>query len=179
MSRTPGDHVISFEKALQLTTGAVKRDVEHRQPISWSTEETVGVAEWFLFLNSDRKRTPFRSDDPHDVDDTHCADCDRPELCDIIKPGTGPCGKNRGLVSNDVVQSAEGANTRQVGGSHYSTELGFQHWDLVAMFKWDYFQGQITKYLMRWRKKNGVQDLEKAQHFLEKYIELIKDGLIK
>lgn len=29
----------------------------------------------------------------------------------------------------------------------------------------------MTKYLTRWRKKNGVQDLEKAKHFLDKFIE--------
>jgi len=65
------------------------------------------------------------------------------------------------------------ANTRQVGGSHYKTG-GIEHWDMVAMFQLDYFQGQITKYLFRWRKKHGVQDLEKARHFLDKYIELAK-----
>jgi hypothetical protein len=27
---------------------------------------------------------------------------------------------------------------------------------------------------MRWRDKNGIQDLLKAQHFLEKYIELVE-----
>jgi Protein of unknwon function (DUF3310) len=66
------------------------------------------------------------------------------------------------------------ANQRQVGGTHYrDTEVkGLQHWDLVNMFGWDYFQGQITKYLMRWRKKNGLEDLEKARHYLDKYIEL-------
>lgn len=72
-----------------------------------------------------------------------------------------------------------GANDRQVGGNHYKTE-GPQHWDMVAGFGLDYFQGQITKYLFRWRKKNGLEDLEKAKHYLEKYIELAKtDGISK
>lgn len=71
----------------------------------------------------------------------------------------------------------ERANDHQVGGSHYKTE-GLQHWDLVDLFKWDYFQGQITKYLMRWRKKNGIEDLEKARHYLEKYIELERNKVI-
>jgi len=64
------------------------------------------------------------------------------------------------------------ANEKQVGGTHYSTDGGLQHWDIVNIFKLDYFQGQITKYVMRWNKKNGVEDLRKAAHFLEKYIEL-------
>ena len=63
------------------------------------------------------------------------------------------------------------ANDRQVGGSHYQTG-GMQHWDFVEHFRMDYFQGQITKYLLRWRKKNGIEDLEKARHYLDKYIEI-------
>jgi hypothetical protein len=38
----------------------------------------------------------------------------------------------------------------------------------------DYFQGQITKYICRYRDKGGIQDLKKAQHFLAKYIELLE-----
>lgn len=63
------------------------------------------------------------------------------------------------------------ANDTQVGGNHYSQGDNLQHWDLVVMYGWDYFQGQITKYVMRWRHKNGIEDLKKARHFLDKYIE--------
>lgn len=63
------------------------------------------------------------------------------------------------------------ANDRQVGGEHYKKYGGLQHWDVVVKFGLDYFQGQITKYVMRWKDKGGVQDLKKAAHFLEKYIE--------
>ena len=67
------------------------------------------------------------------------------------------------------------ANERQVGGVHYQVKGSeLQHWDVVAHFDLDYFQGQITKYVMRWRDKNGVEDLEKAAHYLEKYIEVEK-----
>lgn len=65
------------------------------------------------------------------------------------------------------------ANDKQIGGSHYKTN-GLEHWDMVVHFKLDYFQGQITKYVMRWRDKGGISDLEKAQHFLEKYMEVAK-----
>ena len=65
------------------------------------------------------------------------------------------------------------ANDKQVGGDHYKN-APVEHWDFVWMHKLDYFQGQIVKYVMRYRDKGGVQDLEKAQHFLEKYIELLR-----
>ena len=61
------------------------------------------------------------------------------------------------------------ANTKQIGGEHYRSEI--QHWDYVLANNLDYFQGQITKYVSRWKNKNGIEDLKKAQHFLEKYIE--------
>lgn len=75
---------------------------------------------------------------------------------------------NRGATSRT-------SNLRQVGGRHYGLRE-FQHWDLSVMFGWDPFQYQITKYVMRHWDKDGVKDLEKAQHFLEKYLEEIKTG---
>lgn len=62
------------------------------------------------------------------------------------------------------------ANSRQVAGNHYRSKI--QHWDFVVANDLDYFQGQITKYVVRWKKKNGLADLLKAQHFLQKYIEV-------
>lgn len=64
------------------------------------------------------------------------------------------------------------ANEKQIGGSHYKTKSGHEHWDVVTEHDLNYFEGQITKYVMRCRKKNGKEDLEKALHFLEKYLEV-------
>lgn len=62
-------------------------------------------------------------------------------------------------------------NEIQIAGTHYRTS--FQHWDFAAMhFGPGYFKGQVTKYVTRWRKKNGITDLEKARHFLEKMISI-------
>lgn len=63
-----------------------------------------------------------------------------------------------------------GANERQVGGSHYRSEI--QHWDYVVANDIPYLEAQVIKYLTRWRKKNGLQDVYKAQHYLEKLIEV-------
>jgi hypothetical protein len=67
------------------------------------------------------------------------------------------------------------ANDKQVGGEHYNAFI--QHWDYVVANELDYFQAQITKYVTRWKKKNGMTDLQKAQHFLEKYIEVVQQAL--
>lgn len=64
------------------------------------------------------------------------------------------------------------ANKHQVGGDHYKhTEI--QHWDWSWASGHDPFQYQVTKYVDRHKRKNGLQDLLKAKHFLEKYIELL------
>jgi hypothetical protein len=62
------------------------------------------------------------------------------------------------------------SNEYQVGGTHYQAEI--QHWDFAAANQLDYFQGVITKYVARWRKKGGVEDLFKSLHYLEKYVEV-------
>lgn len=67
------------------------------------------------------------------------------------------------------------ANDKQVGGLHYQAEL--QHWDLIEENGIGYLEGCATKYVTRWRKKNGRQDLEKALHYTDKLIELTEAGL--
>ena len=62
------------------------------------------------------------------------------------------------------------ANDRQVGGSHYNAPI--QHWDYVLANDIPYLEAQVIKYLTRWRKKNGFQDILKAKHFLDKLIEV-------
>ena len=62
------------------------------------------------------------------------------------------------------------ANEKQVGGLHYKTE--YEHWDLVICIPMNYLEGCATKYVARARKKDGVQDLHKAMHYLEKLIEI-------
>ena len=77
------------------------------------------------------------------------------------------------------------ANERQVGGDHYKGSSApcphcgglLQHWDITWAFRFDQFQYCVSKYI--WRKKgpggtHRIEDLEKAKHHLEKYIEVMK-----
>lgn len=61
------------------------------------------------------------------------------------------------------------ANNTQVGGNHYSNQ--YQHWDFICDTGLHYIPANATKYISRWRKKNGIQDLEKAKHYISKAIE--------
>jgi hypothetical protein len=68
------------------------------------------------------------------------------------------------------------ANETQVSGSHYKTKT-IQPWDYIAANELGYFEGNVVKYVSRWRDKGGIDDLRKAQHYLEKLIELEEDEL--
>lgn len=66
-------------------------------------------------------------------------------------------------------------NKTQVGGDHYQTG-DVQHWDLATQMGTEYLIGNITKYVSRWRKKNGADDVRKAAHYLLKLREVIVEG---
>lgn len=55
--------------------------------------------------------------------------------------------------------------------AHY-TKGGVDTWDFIAIKELDFFEGNIVKYVVRWREKGGVQDLEKALAYLKKMIEM-------
>ena len=63
------------------------------------------------------------------------------------------------------------ANDKQVGGQHYSAKA-VQPWDYITSNNLGYLEGNVVKYVSRWKEKNGVEDLLKAKHYLEKLIEL-------
>ena len=58
----------------------------------------------------------------------------------------------------------------QIGGSHY--ESSFQPIELFALLNFNSFQANVFKYAFRCKNKNGLEDLEKALHYVELAIEL-------
>lgn len=62
------------------------------------------------------------------------------------------------------------ANSKQISGDHY--QIPIQPWDYIIQNDLGYLEGNIIKYVTRWKKKNGKDDLLKALHYLEKLIEV-------
>lgn len=58
----------------------------------------------------------------------------------------------------------------QVGGSHYKS-LKIQPVEYIHANGIGYFEGNVIKYVTRWRDKNGIPDLEKAKHYIDLLIE--------
>jgi hypothetical protein len=63
------------------------------------------------------------------------------------------------------------ANDTQISGNHYKDKT-VQPWDYIAANNLGYFEGNVVRYISRWRDKGGVDDLRKAKHYIEKLIEL-------
>lgn len=70
-----------------------------------------------------------------------------------------------------------GANSIQIGGEHYKNKA-IQPWDFISSNNMGFLAGNVVKYVARYREKNGLQDLEKAKHYLDKLIEVEKGRLI-
>lgn len=79
------------------------------------------------------------------------------------------------------------ANDTQIGGNHYKATdeqlarakcCGFdkapEPWDFSYIRGHNNLQTGIIKYVDRYKHKKGLEDLEKAKHYLEKLIEIEK-----
>ena len=64
------------------------------------------------------------------------------------------------------------ANDIQIGGDHYKKHGDLQPWDVITAWNLGYLDGTALKYIARWRDKGGINDIKKAIHFLEKFIEV-------
>lgn len=59
----------------------------------------------------------------------------------------------------------------QIDGRHYK-DLPIQPAEYIHANALGYMEGNVVKYVSRWRKKNGINDLLKAKHYIELLIEL-------
>lgn len=70
------------------------------------------------------------------------------------------------MIVNDLISHPE----------HYQSETGLEVIDVIEAFTFDLKgieatdTGNVIKYICRWSKKNGVQDLKKAKWYIEHLI---------
>lgn len=62
----------------------------------------------------------------------------------------------------------------QVGGNHY-TKFSIQPYEFISKNDLSFFQGNVIKYVCRYQKKGGIQDLEKIKHYCNLEILKMKD----
>ena len=59
----------------------------------------------------------------------------------------------------------------QINGKHYK-ELAIQPVEFIQANGIGYMEGNVIKYVTRWKSKGGLADLHKAKHYIELLIEL-------
>ena len=65
--------------------------------------------------------------------------------------------------------------------SHYQSKSGLEVIDVIDAFTEDlsgkeaYYTGNIIKYICRWKSKNGLEDLKKANWYLTRLIEQLEN----
>ncbi len=70
------------------------------------------------------------------------------------------------------------ANAIQIGGTHYK-KSGIEPWDFIVANNIGFLEGNVIKYVARWKDKAGVEDLKKARHYLDKVIEVAEQEVAK
>lgn len=59
----------------------------------------------------------------------------------------------------------------QVGGGHYKG-MAIQPVEFIHKNGLSYLQGNVIKYVCRYKQKNGAEDLQKAIHYLQLLLDL-------
>lgn len=62
------------------------------------------------------------------------------------------------------------ALTKQIGGTHYK-DAAIQPIEFILSNELGFCEGNVVKYVYRYSQKNGIEDLEKAKHYIEFLIE--------
>lgn len=60
---------------------------------------------------------------------------------------------------------------KQVGGNHYK-QMKIQPIEFTMKNGLNFCQGNVIKYVTRYKSKNGKTDLEKAKHYIDLLIEM-------
>lgn len=84
--------------------------------------------------------------------------------------------------ANEIIRDTDGrlvikGKDNVISPNHYMSEKGFEVFDVQEAFIHELkgmsasYWCNIVKYILRFQRKNGVEDLKKAKYYLEKLIE--------
>ena|SRR5690349_23956968 len=84
--------------------------------------------------------------------------------CVLPENHVGSCGVPKETKDGIFVEA------QQVGGTHYES-MDIQPWEVIERGNLDFWEGNVIKYVMRYKDKNGLEDLLKARHYLNYLIQ--------
>ena len=88
----------------------------------------------------------------------------------------------RKIVEENEKRVTTENNDNIIRPNHYASDKGFEVFDVQEAFIHELkgmsanYWCNIVKYILRFQKKNGVEDLKKAKYYLEKLIEEESDN---
>jgi hypothetical protein len=65
---------------------------------------------------------------------------------------------------------------KQIGGSHYK-DMAIQPIEYIHKNGLGFCEGNIVKYITRWKTKNGIEDLRKVIHYAELLIQMEQNNV--
>ena len=70
------------------------------------------------------------------------------------------------FISFNFIEYIQPATSTQVGGNHYK-DCKIQPTEFIHANNIPFIEGNIIKYVIRHRNKNGIEDLKKARHYID------------
>ena len=71
----------------------------------------------------------------------------------------------------EAMNKSKKASQTQIGGNHYS-DMAIQPTEFIHKNGLSFIQGNVIKYVCRYKDKVGIEDLNKAKHYIDLLIEL-------
>jgi Protein of unknwon function (DUF3310). len=81
------------------------------------------------------------------------------------------CGKQLTIEEIMKIMDDRAKGKVSISAPSYYTAGKIETWDFIIDKHLDFLEGNIVKYVVRWRQKNGVEDLKKARVYLDKLIQ--------
>jgi hypothetical protein len=100
----------------------------------------------------------------------HCWDCSRSKSLPSWEPIELRVEKLT-PTQYATLHGTDSALNVQISGDHYKS-LKIQPIEYIHANNIPYMEGNVIKYVTRWRDKNGLKDLEKAKHYIDLIIEM-------
>ena len=82
------------------------------------------------------------------------------------------------IITTDIIEPKDTENNDNIiRPNHYASDKGFEVFDVQEAFIHELkgmaasYWCNVVKYILRFQRKNGVEDLKKAKYYLEKLIE--------
>ena len=74
-------------------------------------------------------------------------------------------------MTDDTIFDDAFPQDKQIGGSHYK-KFKIQPYEFISKNDLSFFQGNVVKYVCRYQRKGGVEDLKKIVHYCQ--LEMLK-----